>query len=449
MMTHVPSFRRLIRFQPPPLSALVCIAALALSACGGGTVDETIAPVLPPVDTTGGTVQRATLTVRVAVSADDSALVAATGVSLAGLTVRLERSGSTDPVRTALTTANGVVVFAQLPEGLYVLSLDRPLTPAERQRLPATERDVALLAGGAQLTVAPPTRAATLDLVASRRGSLVLSELYRRSPFVGGAAYPWANYWEVYNSSDTIIFLDGILLFRTPHVPVGSQWPTEPCATVNVAERLDPDGLWAISIYAFPGAGREFPLPPGETRVLAVDAMDHASVGLPDLSRAQFEMIGTASDIDNPAAANMLRLVGTTGGLGRGENMISGSMYGLALPVARDTSALLRRQVTNVGARIGVFRIPRDALLDVVGAAQPDAQLMASASWPEGLRPCEPWALPQYERSRSKLFSPEEPQAVRRKSLGRTAEGREILQRTGTASRDFELAQPLRRSLNK
>jgi hypothetical protein len=428
-------------------AVLLCAAVLA--ACGRGAVDETVAPVAPPVDTTKGTVQRATLTVRVGVSTDDSALVAATGVSLAGLTVRAERSGSPDPVRTALTDAAGAAVFTQLPEGLYVLSVDRALTTAERQRLPAADRDVALLAGGAQLAVAPPTLATGLDLVASRRGSLVLSELYARAPTVSAASYLWANYWEVYNASDSTIFLDGILLFRTPHVPVGAQWPTDPCETVNAAERLDPDGLWAISIYAFPGTGRQYPVPPGEARVLAVDAMDHTGVGLPNLSRAPFEMIGTEADIDNPAAANMVRLKGVTGGLGRGEAVITGSMYGLALPVARDTTQLPRSIVTNEGALYSVNRIPRGAILDVVGTAQPDAERMASGAYRAGLRPCDPWALPQFERSRAKLFSSQQALAVRRRSLGRTAEGREILQRTGAAARDFELAQPLRRSLDK
>jgi hypothetical protein len=177
--------------------------------------------------------------------------------------------------------------------------------------------------------------------------------------------------------------------------------------------------------------------------------MDHTGVGLPNLARAPFEMIGTEADIDNPGAANMVRLKGTTGGMGRGENIILGSMYGLALPVARDTTQLPRSFITNEGALSSVYRIPREAILDVIGIAQFDAERMASGAYRGGLRPCDPWAPPQFERSRAKLFGAEQSLAVRRRSLGRTAEGREILQRTGAAARDFELAQPLRRSLDK
>jgi hypothetical protein len=39
--------------------------------------------------------------------------------------------------------------------------------------------------------------------------------------------------------------------------------------------------------------------------------------------------------------------------------------------------------------------------------------------------------------------------AIGRRTLGFTATGREILQRTGTSARDFEYRQPLLRSLRK
>jgi hypothetical protein len=41
------------------------------------------------------------------------------------------------------------------------------------------------------------------------------------------------------------------------------------------------------------------------------------------------------------------------------------------------------------------------------------------------------------------------PKASSRKSLGRTASGLEILQRTRNSARDFQLADPLRRSLRR
>jgi hypothetical protein len=211
---------------------------------------------------------------------------------------------------------------------------------------------------------------------------------------------------------------------------------------VNAAVRLDPDGIWATSIYAFPGSGRSFPVQPGEARVVAVDAADHSFAGLPDLSRAQFEFIGTEADPDNPSAANMTRIRGVLiANFGHGESVIAGSLYALALPVARDTTELLQSTISDRGNLGRVFQIPRVAILDAVGAA--------SATTFSDFVLCSPFAAPHFERSPSRLFNFDDPRPIRRRSLGRTADGREILQRTGNAERDFELTFPLRRSLNK
>jgi len=54
-----------------------------------------------------------------------------------------------------------------------------------------------------------------------------------------------------------------------------------------------------------------------------------------------------------------------------------------------------------------------------------------------------------FERDPSQIAEYTIPKAIARNSLGRTASGVELLQRTRTSSRDFEYAEPLRRSLQK
>ena len=66
-----------------------------------------------------------------------------------------------------------------------------------------------------------------------------------------------------------------------------------------------------------------------------------------------------------------------------------------------------------------------------------------------GLRACEPFASPVFERAESRLISPNVDWAVSRRSLGVTLSGAEILQRTRNSARDFEKANPLLRSLRK
>ena len=167
-------------------------------------------------------------------------------------------------------------------------------------------------------------------------------------------------------------------------------------------------------------------------------------------SAAHFEIIGTDADVDNPQAGNMHRLKGTAiANSGRGEHLISGTLFALASAVASDTLDLQRSIVTHNGNNMSVFRVPRHAILDAVGSGVPVHIEQGLGSWNAGLRSCEPWAHQNFERDRARLIHAGESRSMRRKSLGRTADGREILQRTGTASRDFELALPLRRSLDK
>lgn len=107
-------------------ASTVClgIAIVFTTACGGGSVSDGTGPVVPPVDTTtppGGTVQRGTITVRVAFDPADVNVASAVGLSTAGFTVRLTRSLSTDPVRTATTGADGSARFENLLEGVIRL----------------------------------------------------------------------------------------------------------------------------------------------------------------------------------------------------------------------------------------------------------------------------------------------------------------------------------------
>ena len=412
----------------------------------GGGVDDTTGPGTP-VDTTGtGTVQRGTLTVRASFDLADQNIVSKTGMNVEGVTVRIQRQGSAEPPKSALTDASGTATFTDLLQGNYTISVDRPLSPTELERLDVEDRDVSVFAGGSVVTLTPPSRTAPLTLVASRRGSVILSEFHNNTISVGGSAYSYAHYFEVYNNSDSTIYLDGMLLLRRPHVPLGNQSLSTPCSSVNVETRLDPDGIWAISIYAFPGTGKSHPIQPGEAQVVAVDAADHRFAGLPDLSRAHFEFIGTEADPDNPSAANMIRLRGVLlANLGHGESIISGSLYALALPVVRDTSELLSTTILNGTTTGTVFRVPRSAILDAVGVQTTVAHELTYGTF----FPCVPFADPYFERSPARLMDGLDPRPMRRKSLGRTATGREILQRTKTSSRDFEQTSPLQRSLAK
>lgn len=63
---------------------------------------------------------------------------------------------------------------------------------------------------------------------------------------------------------------------------------------------------------------------------------------------------------------------------------------------------------------------------------------------------CQPWLPSVFERAAAEVNDYRRAGAIRRRSIGRTSDGREILMRTHTSARDLEVTTNLlQRSLNK
>jgi hypothetical protein len=445
-------------------SAFSPLLGLLLWACGGSIVESTAKP--PTTDTAatnppGGTVQRSTLTVRLQFDSADLAAASAAGVSPGGLTVRLTRAGSADAPRTGVTDANGEVRFDNLLEGSYTASAERTLSASERARLPLEARDASLFAGGSTVIVSPPRSVSTSAvLAASRRGSLVLSEfyLYLENP----TPYNWGHYIEIYNNGDSTAYLDGMVLATTNWLLTitGSH---APCSDATYAPfRRDPDQLWVGNGFRFPGTGRQFPIRPGESRVYASDAVDHrlAAPGgnQENLSLADFEHVGNESDVDNPLAANVIPLFATRNGSGgRGFRVSSPGVLVLASPTSVDTRDSTLLPPINPTPPGGVTRTPqpvwavrRSEILDAMAFDFSPGYKAFLAASTFRYEQCLPFTASTFDRAPAEVHDTRVPLAIRRRSLGLGANGREILMRTGASVRDLELTtQRLTRSVNR
>lgn len=425
-------------------SWLVCAGMLLMfAACDPAPVTSSNGGDGPDTTGNGGAVQRATLNVSVSIDTADAALATAAGFGVEGLTVRLVRPASSEPPMTALTGSTGIATFSNLQQGAYQVSVERILTATEIARLPEDARDATIFAGGTSLSVAPPTASVAFDLVAARRGSLVISEVYIYNELVPGAGN-YGHYVELYNNGDTTVRLDGMLLFRTQGLHACSAPPALQ-GDLNADMRLDAGGVWAYPIHRFPSIAGDARLEvrAGQARVVALDAVDHRPVGsgMQDLRQAQFEFIGDAADPDNPSALNMIRMTRFVNA-SHGMALQAGGVIGIALPVAQDTTQLERRVALDGGS---YFRIPSAAVLDVL--SQDMAPEVFAIYAGTSLRRCEPFAAPEFDRAPAQLTNFSVPKAIARKPIGFTPAGAEILQDTRNSSRDFELAQPLRRSL--
>lgn len=353
--------------------------------------------------------------------------------------VRIRRIGES-PVEAGTTDSLGQVTFAGLLPGRYDLTFLRLLSVDEGIRIAEADSmlaGISALGGGARSGVQPPAVTVEVEAVAGRRGSLVISEIHDWSPRVtsGPAAqYSQAMYIEVYNNSDTTVYLDGKILGGG----LWYVWESElsESSLDNCAEfeawRMDPDGVWSEKHLRFPGTGREYPIPPHGTRVVAAQAIDHGEVhpglGLPDLSMADFEVVGTGQDVDNPAVPNMEH-VGfrpSVDALGRG--MVP-TRY---TPFIADNVDLESLPTDDLPLRDPDYRrFPAATILDLASVYRDPAKV----DW--NRRVCDHLVSPVFDRQAAPISDGLAGDAIHRRVLGTTRAGYPVLQRTRTSAVDL------------
>lgn len=374
----------------------------------------------------------ATLTVRVLLdeaNSDTAGLGWETGVS--GAEVHLLRSGTAE-WETATADADGEVVFDRLLPGLYRLYAERRLSAQEAQSLGLPVR---AFADGGTFMVPRAASTVTLHLREDRSDGLLISEIN------GALPPPWESgsygdglYFEVYNPTGSVRFLDGMLFASAYHLGF-NDFSSRPCE-VTQSVRADPSGLHTTQVLEFPGAGSDFPIFPGEVKLVAQGAIDHRPVHpwLFDLRGADFEIIGQGG-ADNPAVPN-LREVGQTPFI----------LRGTISPLARGRTILFLAEPTDVGSLPisfrdhtgrGYVKIPAERIVEAVAF---------QALWPERDRevpPCEPMTATRFDRyefARLEIgLGVEQVNLAYQRLLLRSGPVGPVLQNTNTSAADFVL----------
>jgi hypothetical protein len=400
-----------------------------LAAVVGCTGTESRLPTGTPPDTTGGGVQRAVLHVEVRASESDPVATALgwSDGAVPAATVTIVRSGSPGS-STGMTDAAGRATFPDILPGTYLVSAVRVLTAAERATLAGAAITADAVGGAGALSVNAPSGTLAISMMASDRGSLVVSEIWSGEPLVGNTYYDHGDYFEIYNNSDAAVSLADKIVFAG--FPGTYNNPDLDSCTASAPFQRDSLGIWATFVYAFPPSAPQ--LPAGGTILLATDAIDHTFFTplAYDLRAANYEFRGGA-DTDNPSVPDMLSIGPSDGGDLSGRGM---SFY-MSHPVLAVAHAVdLASQPSMFGGGRTWVRIPRDALLDVVtwGRVNPSFETCGSpvhASLDaQQARVINNWAV--------------DLRAITRRAIGTMPDGRAILLRTRNSANDFVGAQP-------
>ncbi|WP_294142446.1 DUF4876 domain-containing protein [uncultured Sanguibacteroides sp.] len=193
-------------------------------------------------------------------------------------------------------------VTIDLPEGLYHITVEGKIHYTwEGKQLTSTIKGYK-----ESVSVVGETMNSNIPLfLYSSNADFVISEIF----FAGtqtaeGKQYYGDQYIKIYNNSDKILYADGLAI-------VSSEFSN------NYKQDISPDirstGFAINSLVIIPGNGNEHPVQPGESLIIATDAIDHrqATANSFDLRKADFELYLDGSyegDIDNPEVPNMINI---------------------------------------------------------------------------------------------------------------------------------------------
>jgi len=253
----------------------------------------------------------------------------------AGVVVKLTDT-STGQQYEATTSDEGKATLQLLP-GTYNIEVAKSLTKEQSNTLFGFDNEANFAASKQGLTISKEANAITFKMSTSRMGDLVIKQIYYTGSNLQTGAKYFDNFFEVHNNSSDTIYLDGIYFAKLQGVQKLSDsnkgkkgydaegkydW-SQAQGLEGLGEKANTDYVYAKTVIAFPGSGKEYPLAPGKSKIVASSARNHKEPlpGQPmrnpeltvDLSRAHFEVYldpsfvknGRTQDTDNPAVTNM------------------------------------------------------------------------------------------------------------------------------------------------
>ena len=271
----------------------------------------------------------------------------------------------------------------------------------------------------------------TLEMEAAKSGNILFKELYYAGSKVGGkTSYFRDQYYELYNNSNTVQYLDGLC--------IGNLYPTATTTLVYVWDRPDYQNyvylqtIWQVP--GKPGVDKKYPLQPGESVIIAQMADNHQREALnPDspvnLRGAEFEtyLKTTANTTDNENSINMYMAFWATKSANQAQWMvtINGGAYVIFYPdgeIDPNTHVIAPQNKANKAKDI-----PISWIVDAVECMLNETKI-SQKRMPAVLDAGATWVSGTYNSK-----------SVSRKIKETTADGRVIYQDTNNSLEDFQV----------
>lgn len=205
-------------------------------------------------------------------------------------------NGSKKLQLTVNLTAPAGYEASELPSmTVTAVNSDKELTYTETTAAGATSVTFEVSSGQYQITATGRysntisfTGAVTADVFGDKTAAVALSEV-NKSPLIFKEIYATSQnyklndtYMEIVNNSDEVQYLDQVIIGAMTALSAPNPWVDADGA------QLDKYPLYGI-VAAFPGEGKDHPLQPGESVVIANDAKNWSTEGAADLSNADWE----------------------------------------------------------------------------------------------------------------------------------------------------------------
>lgn len=370
-------------------------------------------------------------------------------------------------INTAKTDATGKITFGSIMPGSYDIEATLKITAADYANLTGTNQteDVVFNSAVKGQSITDANTVVKLELKTGKIGDWVFKQIYYAGSHTTNGAIFRDAFVEIYNNSNEVLYADSLYFAQVfgvntkaseiditqPYFRSDKQFDWSKSIGNNIA-RANEDYVYAKTIFMIPGKGKDYPVQPGESLIIASTAINHkapyldingkaVSVKDPsltvDLSKADFEVyLGDIpvinpypSDIDNPLVPN-LKVIGLSSD--RDLILQGGGRDSYVLFKTEDNVSSYGKYSTPDTKEITTAtklytRIPTKYVVDAVETQPP----VASSQFPKKLQ----FGLDATYKSVSK--GEYSSQSIIRKTA-KIINGRRVLQDTNSSSNDFD-----------